>query len=75
MEDRILEIAENTIKVSRDELLNHYKELQDIEAFYFWNPVRGGLSVIVGKDGTKLGATSAVSFEKHVQAYKSGKRN
>ena len=75
MDDRILEIAENTIKLSREELLSHYKELPEIEGYYFWNPARGGLSVIVGKDETKLGATSAVSFQKHLLAYKSGKRN
>ena len=75
MEDRILDIAESTIRVSRETLLGHYKELPEIDGYYFWNPMRGGLSVIVGSDGTKLGATSAVSFDKHLQAYKSGKRN
>ena len=75
MEDRILEIAMNTINVPKNEILNHYKELQEIDAYYFWNPVKGGLSVIVGKDETKLSATSAANFERHIQAYKSGKRN
>lgn len=75
MEDKILEIAENTIKLSREELLAHYKELPEIDGYYFWDPKRGGLSVIVGKDGSRLGATSAVSFQKHLEAYISGRRN
>ena len=75
MEERILSIAENTIKISKEELLKYNKELPEIDGYYFWNPIRGGLSVIVGKDGSKLGATSAVSFERHLQAYKEGKRN
>ena len=75
MDEKILEIAENTIKLPREELLTHYKELPEIDGYYFWDPKRGGFSVIVGKDGSKLGATSAVSFQKHLEAYISGRRN
>ncbi len=75
MDEKILKIAEEVIKIPREECLQHYKELPEIGAFYFWNPIRGGLSVIIDKDGTKLVATSAVSFEKHVDVFKSGKRN
>lgn len=75
MEERVLEIAEKTIKLSRDELLTHSKDIPEIDGYYFWDPKRGGLAVIVGKDGSKLGATSAISFQKHLEAYISGRRN
>ena len=75
MESRIIEIAETVLKMPKEEIIKYNKEIPEIDGYYFWNPVRGGLSVIVGNDGTKLGATSAVSFERHLNAYKSGKRN
>lgn len=75
MKDEILLIAAQTMKVSTDEALKHCKPIPELNAYYFWNPIRGGIAVIIDEEGGRLGATSAISFEKHVEAFKSGRRN
>lgn len=75
MNKRIITTAAETMKVSLEVAEENYKELPEQDAYYFWNPVRGGIAVIVGRDGEKLGASSGISFEKHLQAYIDGKRN
>lgn len=75
MDKNILEIAAKAMKVSIQDAQEHYKELPEINAYYFWNPIRGGISVIVSFDGEKLSASSAVSFDRHLEEYKKGRRN
>lgn len=75
MDERIIEIAASTMKVPIDEAIKHYKEISEISAYYFWNPVRGGISVIVNMQGEKLGATSSVNYQRHLQAFIDGQRN
>lgn len=75
MTEKMLEIAARTLKIPKEEVTNHYQDIPEIGATYFWDEKRGGLSVIVGEDGSRLAATSAVSYEKHLDAYKAGKRN
>lgn len=75
MDEKILEIAAKTMKTTIDVAKNHFKEVPEINAYYFWNPIRGGISVIIDSNGEKLGATSSVSFDKHLKAFIDGKRN
>lgn len=75
MDIKIIELAAKVMKVSVEEAAKHNKLLPDINAFYFWNPVRGGISVIINSSGEKLGAGSSVNFEKHLKAFLDGKRN
>lgn len=75
MEKIIVEIAAKAIKVSLEEAESHCKEINDIDAYYFWNPARGGLSVIVNSNGEKLAATSSVNFDRHLEEFKKGRRN
>ena len=75
MDNKIIEIAARTMKISAEEAQKHYKEIPEIGGYYFWNPIRGGISVIVNTDGERLGATSSVSFEKHLKAFNEGKSN
>lgn len=75
MNEEILNIAAKAMKVSVEEAKKHYKTIDDISAYYFWNPVRGGISVIVGENREKLAATSSVSFDRHKAAFVAGKRN
>ncbi|SCW51001.1 hypothetical protein SAMN02910400_01064 [Lachnospiraceae bacterium C10] len=75
MNKQILKIAAETMKVPIEVAENNYKELPERNAFYFWNPVRGGIAVIVGANGEKLGASSGISFDQHLQAFVDGKRN
>lgn len=75
MDKKIIEMAADKIKVSVEEAENHYKEVPEINGYYFWNPVRGGLSVLINSDGEMLAATSSVSFNRHLEAFLGGKRN
>ena len=75
MNNEIIEIAAKTLHISTEEAQKNYKEITDANAFYFWNPVRGGLAVIIAENGEKLAATSSISFERHLQAFLSGRRN
>ena len=70
-----LKVIANLLNLSLEEVKNNSKKLDDCDANYYWNPVRGGLSVIVASNGEYLVATSSVSFEKLLEEFKSGKRN
>ena len=75
MNINIIKIAADALNISFDEAEHNQKRLSELGATYFWNKKRGGLAVIVSDNGDKLVAVSAVSFEEHVDAFKSGKRN
>lgn len=75
MDKAILSIAAQVLKVSPEEAEQHYKYVPEIEGYYFWNPVRGGIALLINSKGEKLGATSSVRFEKHLQAFLDGRRN
>jgi hypothetical protein len=51
------------------------KELPEIDGWYFWNPIRGGKSMIINRNGEKLVANSSVSFDRHLSDFISGRRN
>lgn len=75
MNNDITEIAARALHITAQDAQKHCKVIDGVNAYYFWNPVRGGLAVIVSETGEKLSATSSVSFERHLQAFLSGKRN
>ena len=75
MERKILETAAQALKISLEETEKHVKPVPEIDGYYFWNPVRGGLSVLVNAQGERLVATSSVSFEKHLRVFLEGRRN
>lgn len=75
MKNELLEIAAKALNVNSDAIKDNVKELPEINACYFWTSGRGGISVIVNTDGEILKATSRVSLERHIDAFKCGKRN
>ena len=75
MNKKIITTAVEVMKIPIEVAEEHFKELPEHNAYYFWNPVKGGIAVIVGKNGEKLAASSGISFEKHLQAFIDGKRN
>lgn len=75
MNKNIIKIAAEHMKVSVDIAEKHYKEISEINAYYFWNPARGGISVIVNSEGEALGAASSVNFDRHLEEFKKGRRN
>lgn len=75
IDEELIEIAANTMKVSVTEAEKHCKKIPEFDAYYFWNPMRGGTAVIVATNGEKLGTTSSVSYDSHVKAFLQGRRN
>ena len=75
MSKEILSIAAQVLKVSMEEAEKHCKPVPEIDGYYFWNPVRGGIALLINSKGEKLGATSSVRFERHLQAFLDGRRN
>lgn len=75
MDNSIIQVAANTIKVSVEEAQMNHKAIPELNAHYYWDPKRGGCAVIINEMGEKLAATSSISFEKHLEAFKAGKRN
>lgn len=74
--EKIIEIAATTLNMPTEEASKNCRKLDDEDAFYFWKPERGGISMIIDVNtGEKLAAGSSVSFDKLLMAYKSGKRN
>jgi len=69
------EIAMRVLGIDEDTARSNNKVVPEIGGFYFWQPGRGGASLLVSGEGETLAATSAVSFEKHLEAFLSGKRN
>lgn len=75
MDKNIVESIKGILGLSDTEAENNCKELPEINAFYFWSSNRGGNAVIINEDGERLIANSAVRFEDHLKAFKSGRRN
>ena len=75
MEKEILETAAMAIGLTPEEAALHYREVPEIDGYYFWEPGRGGVALLINRNGETLGATSSVSFEKHLQAFLAGRRN
>ena len=75
MNSKILEIAAKTIKTSVKVAEEHKKEVPEIDGWYVWNPVKGGIAVLINAAGEKLAATSGISFEQHLKAFQNGRRN
>ena len=75
MDIRIIETAAKVLRIDTEQVKKHCKPIPEDNAFYFCNPVKGGLAVIVASNGEKLGAASSVSFDRHLAAFRSGKRN
>ena len=75
MDIKLAEIAAKSLHITTDQALENYKKIDNMDAYYFWQPTRGGTSIIINSNYEKLGATSSVSFERHLKAFLGGKRN
>jgi hypothetical protein len=75
MNDKMLLTASEILKISTEEAKKNFKHIPDEDAFFFWNPVRGGLQMIIKDDGEKLVLGSAFSFDKVLAMFREGKRN
>lgn len=70
-----IKLVSNELNLTEEEVQKYYKEVPEIDGYYFWNPIRGGRSVIINHQCERLCATSSISFDKLLEAFKDGKRN
>lgn len=75
MDEKIIQLAAEIMKTTAETAATYNKPVPEIDGWYFWNPVRGGVSVLIDKNGEKLAASSAVTFQKHLEAFQAGRRN
>ena len=75
MSDTIFEIAATALNITPEEARRNHKPLSEINAYYVWNPSRGGRTMIINEAGERLIASSAVKFEDHLKTFLSGRRN
>ena len=70
----IIDYVSKLLELTKEETENNKKNIDD-NLTYYWNPSRGGLSVIVDIDGNFLAATSSISFEELLKEFKKGDKN
>lgn len=73
--DKLIEIATKILNIPPETAKKYSKTVPEIDGMFFWNPVRGGLQVLIGATGEKLAANSSLSFEQILTAFQKGKRN
>ena len=69
----IIDYVSKTLDLSREEAIKNSKVIED-GLTYYWNPERGGGSIIVNEKGDYLAAVSGVNFNQHLEDYKKGER-
>ena len=75
MNEEIIKMAAEALQISIEDAKKNYKTIPEIDAYYFWNPIRGGYAVIIDTRFERLIAGSSVSLETHKEAFRKGKRN
>ena len=68
------ELASTLLRLPVDQVLAYSREIPDIDAFFYWQPVRGGAQLIVGRDGTVLFGVSALNLDEMVVRFAAGHR-
>lgn len=72
-EDQVRLVSE-LLRLDYDEADTYCRAIPESNCLYFSSPTKGGISLIVGEDGSFLHATSAMGFSQHYDAYKRGNR-
>ncbi len=70
----LIDYVSALLKLSKEETEKNCKKI-DENLTYYWNPVRGGISLIVDNEGNYLAATSSVNFDDLLEEFKTGNRN
>ena len=68
------ELAGRLLRCSTEEAYASSADVPEIDGFYFWQPVRGGGQILMGRDGSVLFGISALTREDLVTAYLAGTR-
>ncbi|ACL42358.1 hypothetical protein Achl_4407 (plasmid) [Pseudarthrobacter chlorophenolicus A6] len=66
--------AARLLGLRQNDAARNSRPLPSAGATHFWNPSRGGGSVIVGADGTFLFRGSSATWDRHLEDYVAGCR-
>ena len=75
MNKKMLSTVSEILGISVEEAQKNSKPLPEENAFYFWNPIRGGRQIIIKENEEKLVIGSSFSFDKMLAMFREGKRN
>lgn len=67
-------LASELLRIPLEVAAAHAVELPEVDAFFVWEPVRGGAHLVVGRDGSVLFGISSLSRQQLVDAFASGRR-
>ncbi|MBB2923740.1 hypothetical protein AB6N24_13045 [Cellulomonas sp. 179-A 4D5 NHS] len=67
-------LASELLRVPLADAVEHSRDLPEIDAFFYWVPIRGGGRLIVGRDGSVLFGISSLRLEQMVEAFAAGRR-
>ena len=67
-------VAAALLRVDVDELYAHSIEVPEIDAFFYWQPIRGGAHLLVARDGSVLFAISSLALADMIEPFRNGRR-
>ena len=70
----LLDYISEILNMQKEDVLKNSKKIDD-NLTYYWNPIRGGRSILVDSDGNYLVASSAIGFSEHLDEFKKGDKN
>jgi len=68
------ELAARLLEYPVEVALANCREIPEVNAFFYWQPVRGGSRIFVARDGTVMWAISSLSMEEMTALFASGRR-
>ncbi|MGW6128969.1 hypothetical protein ACWFNE_02960 [Cellulomonas sp. NPDC055163] len=67
-------LASELLRSPLEVMLANSRALPELDAFFYWVPVRGGGQIIVGRDGSVLFGISSLTRQQMVEAFAAGRR-
>jgi hypothetical protein len=69
----IIDYVSDIIKLTKEDAIKYSKKI-DGDLTYYWNPIRGGRSLICDEKGNFLSAGSSYHFDMLLEEYKKGEK-
>jgi hypothetical protein len=68
------ELVSRLLRCPVEDALRYSREVPEIDAFFYWQPVRGGAQLLVARDGSVMFGISALPMAEMINLFKSGER-